>query len=188
MYLPLVEAGRARSISSITAVKLATKSVAPKLVFPMASWTLPYLSVRYSTLPPLNSPTALPISVVTVPDLGLGINPRGPSTRPSLPTKGIMSGVAIARSKSVKPFSIRSARSAAPTRSAPASVASTAASPWANTATRTSPPVPDGNATVPRTIWSALRGSTPSPTAISTASSNLAAAISLTISIACAGS
>ena len=60
------------------------------------------------------------------------------------------------------------ARSSPPTWSAPAARAAAAASPLANTATRTSLPVPDGRATVPRTIWSALRGSTPSRMASST--------------------
>ena len=46
--------------------------------------------------------------------------------------------------------------------------------------TRTSFPVPCGRLTTPRTIWSALRGSTPSLTARSTDSSNFELAISLT--------
>src|SRR5262249_6378800 len=54
--------------------------------------------------------------------------------------------------------------------------AAAAASPVAKTATRTSLPVPEGRPTVPRTIWSALRGSTPSRAASSTVSSNLALA------------
>ena len=45
-------------------------------------------------------------------------------TRPRRPTSGIMSGVAMARSKSILPFWISSARSSAPTMSAPASRAS----------------------------------------------------------------
>ena len=53
--------------------------------------------------------------------------------------------------------------------------------PVAKTATRTSFPVPDGKATVPRTIWSALRGSTPRRTATSTDSSNFAEDMFLTI-------
>ncbi len=92
-----------------------------------------------------------------------------------------MSGVAMATSKSNLPPSIWAARSSAPTMSAPASRAAVAASPVANTATRTSLPVPDGNATVPRTIWSALRGSTPRRTDTSTLSSNPALAVFLTI-------
>jgi len=40
--------------------------------------------------------------------------------------------------------------------------------------TRTVLPLPCGSATVPRTIWSDLRGSTPSCSASSTVSSNFA--------------
>ena len=61
---------------------------------------MPLRSVRYSTLPALASLTALATSKVTVPDLGLGMRPRGPRMRPSLPTVPIMSGVAMATSKS----------------------------------------------------------------------------------------
>ena len=43
------------------------------------------------------------MSVVTVPERGDGISPRGPSTRPSGPTTPIMSGVARATSKSMNP-------------------------------------------------------------------------------------
>jgi hypothetical protein len=50
----------------------------------------------------------------------------------------------------------------------------------ANTATRTSLPVPLGSDTTPRTIWSAWRGSTPRFIATSTVSSNLAVALALT--------
>ena len=66
----------------------------------MLRWMMPERSVRYSTLPPLASVTALPTSNVTVPDLGFGMSPRGPRMRPSLPTVPIMSGVAMAMSKS----------------------------------------------------------------------------------------
>src|SRR5918999_95443 len=101
----------------------------------------------------------------------MGMRPRGPSVRPSLPTFPIRSGVAMAMSKSMNPPWTRSIRSAPPTTSAPASVASWAAGPWANTATRTDLPVPLGRETAPRSIWSALRGSTPSRKAASTVSS-----------------
>ena len=77
-----------------------------KLALPIVTCTLPYRSVRYSTLPPLNSATARATLGVTVPVFGFGIRPRGPSTRPSRPTRGIMSGVAIAsRSSSMSPSS-----------------------------------------------------------------------------------
>ncbi len=79
---------------------------------------------------------------------------------------------------------MRETRSSLPTTSAPASSASRAASPSANTATRTSLPVPFGSDTVPRIIWSALRGSTPSLNAASTVSSNLRVASDFTRSSA----
>ena len=54
--------------------------------------------------------------MVTVPVLGEGMSPRGPRIRPSFPTTGIMSGVAITRSNSSHPsFWIRSASSSPPT-------------------------------------------------------------------------
>ena len=87
------------------------------------------------------------------------------------PTLAIWSGVAIAASKSRKPPWIFSIRSSLPTMSAPAAVASSALSPTANTATRAVLPVPCGRLTVPRTNWSALRGSTPSRIATSTVAS-----------------
>ena len=70
------------------------------------------------------------MSVVTVPALGLGMRPRGPSTRPSLATLGIMSGVAISLSNSRKPPLMRSIRSSPPATSAPAACASLTFSPW----------------------------------------------------------
>src|SRR5947209_16118195 len=63
--------------------------------------------------------------------------------------------------------------------SAPAAVASAAFSPTAKTATRAVLPVPCGRFTVPRTIWSALRGSTPSRMATSTVESSLTFEVSL---------
>jgi hypothetical protein len=84
-----------------------------------------------------------------------------------------MSGVAMTLSKSMKPPWIFSARSSAPTMSAPASVASRALSPLANTARRIDLPMPWGSTTAPRTTWSACLGSTPRLMAASTDSSNL---------------
>src|SRR6478735_11269553 len=137
----------------------------------MTKCRLACLSTRKLILPPLMSDTALATSGVTVPVLGFGIRPRGPSTRAILPTLAIWSGVAIAASKSRKPPWIFSIRSSLRTMSAPAAVACSALSPTANTATRAVLPVPCGRFTVPRTIWSALRGSTPSRIATSTVAS-----------------
>ena len=60
------------------------------------------------------------------------------------------------------PPSTSATSSAPPTNSAPAALAAVAASPSANTAIRTVFPVPPGSETVPRTIWSAFAGFTPS--------------------------
>ena len=57
--------------------------------------------------------------------------------------------------------------------------AASARSPVAKTRTRAVLPVPCGRFTVPRTIWSALRGSTPRRKATSTVASNLVVAVSL---------
>ena len=59
-------------------------------------------SVRYSTRPAFDSLDGLGTSIVTVPTFGFGILPCGPSMRPRRPTTGIMSGVAMATSKSVE--------------------------------------------------------------------------------------
>ena len=71
--------------------------------------------------------------------------------------------------------------------SAPASRAASALSPLAKTSTRAVLPVPCGRLTVPRTIWSALRGSTPSRMATSTVSSNFFLAPAWAILIASTG-
>ena len=95
---------------------------------------MPAFSTRNCTWPALAARTAWPTLGVTVPSLGFGIRPRGPRIRPSRPTTGIMSGVAMQRSKLISPPWIASARSSAPTTSAPAALASSALSPLANTA------------------------------------------------------
>ena len=77
--------------------------------------------------------------------------------------------------------------SSEPTKSAPAARASSARSPVAKTSTRAVLPVPLGRFTVPRTIWSALRGSTPSRSATSTVGSNLVAEVFRASATASAG-
>src|SRR5579862_3843163 len=149
---------------------------APNDALPNGRWTMPALSTRYSILPALSSLTALPTSNVTVPSFGFGMRPRGPRIFPIRPTSPIRSGVATALSKSSHPSWIFLTRSSPPMKSAPASLASRSLSPFAKTATRTDRPVPCGSTTVPRTFWSACRGSTPSRTASSSVSSNLAVA------------
>jgi hypothetical protein len=98
-----------------------------------------------------------------------------------------MSGVAIATSKSVKPSCTFAARSSAPTKSAPASSASLAFSPCANTATLTDRPVPCGRKSVPRSCWSAWRTFTPRRIWISTVSSNFAVWSDLIVRTASSG-
>ena len=129
--------------------------------------------------------TAFVTSIVTVPALGFGINPLGPSTRPKRPTTPIMSGVATTTSKSNHPsFWIFGINSSPPTKSAPAANASSTLSPLAKTKTLTVLPVPCGNTTAPRTCWSAWRPSHPVLMWHSIVSSNFAVADFLTNAIA----
>ena len=92
--------------------------------------------------------------------INLGVDPRhadqmvrGVVTLPNGTGRSLR--VAMQRSKSMLPPCTRSTRSSAPTTSAPAALASSALAPRANTATRSERPVPFGNVTTPRTIWSA---------------------------------
>ncbi len=147
---------------------------------PTGACTFAPLSTRNSILPALSSFTALVTSNVTVPDLGFGIRPRGPSTRPSLPTSPIMSGVATIASMSSQPSWIFFTNSSAPAWSAPAASASRAFSPFARTSTRRLLPVPCGSTTVPRTSWSECRGSTPRCDEMTIVSSNFARAVCFT--------
>src|SRR2546427_7702 len=173
-YLPLAADGVALTMLSTSACALATSESVAKEVLPTGAWMMPVLSTRNSTFPALISRMALPMSTLTVPVFGLGIRPRGPSTFPSLPTARIMSGVATTASKSMKPPWIFSTISSPPTMSAPASCASFCFSAPAIASTRLLLPRPCGSTTVPRTIWSACLGSTPSFSDSSTVSSNFA--------------
>src|ERR1700730_18038049 len=175
MYLPLATVGLALITLLITTVAFSTSFSDGNEILPTGTCTSAVLSVRNSTLPALTSCTALATSKVTVPVLGLGISPLGPSTLPNRPTAFITSGVAISASKSVQ-FSllIFSTISSPPTKSAPAASASFNLSPLAMTRTFFDLPRPCGRTTVPRTIWSACVGSTPRRSVISTVSSNLA--------------
>ena len=98
-----------------------------------------------------------------------------------------MSGVAIATSKSVKPSCTRWARSSAPTKSAPASSASLALSPFAKTAIVTFLPSPWGRASVPRSCSSAWRTLSPVRTWTSTDWSNFVLPVSFSSLTASAG-
>ena len=181
-------AGLLRMSASTRVVRFWCSCFSSNETLPMGTWMIPNLSVRNSTLPPFASVTARATSLVTVPDFGFGIKPRGPRTLPSGPTFDMMSGVAIAASKSVQPSETFLTRSSPPTTSAPASCASRALSPTAKTATRTFFPVPFGSTTDPRTICSACRGSTPSRMCASTVASNFEIDVSRTIWQALSGS
>src|SRR5947209_426283 len=180
MYWPLAPDGLARTTASTRALTFCSSWSSEKLTFPTGAWMTPVRSTRNSTRPPLISRMARPTSGVTVPERGLGISPRGPSTLPRRPTMPIRSGVATATSKSVQPPWMRCTRSSAPTISAPAASASRALSPVAKATTRTVRPVPAGSTADPRTCWSACFGSNPVRMCSSTDSSNLAYAASLT--------
>ena len=151
----MAAAGFALAMASMTVSRLVNSFSAPKDALPTGTWMMFCLSRRYSILPALASLTALPRSGVTVPALGLGIRPRGPSSLPRRPTLPIMSGVVTTTSKSMKPPWILAIRSSSPTISAPAASAAEAAGPLAMAQTRTVLPVPLGSTTAPRTCWSA---------------------------------
>mmetsp|Transcript_17061 Transcript_17061/g.29185 ORF Transcript_17061/g.29185 Transcript_17061/m.29185 type:complete len:206 (-) Transcript_17061:271-888(-) len=187
-YTPLAPGGLLESMDSWMAFKLVSKSSSLKSALPNNTCRLPALSRRYSTLPPLKSFTVPATSVVTVPALGLGMSPRGPRTRPSLATLGIMSGVAMSLSNSMKPPAILSTRSSEPHTSAPAACASLRLSPWVSTATRSSLPVPLGRDTVARSCWSLNLGSRPIRACISMLSVNLVEAVLRAMRMASVGS
>ena len=146
----------------------------------MMKWRFACLSTRNSILPPLMSVTALATSIVTVPVFGFGIRPRGPSTLPRRPTLPIMSGVATTASKSSQPpcdlldqvvgADDSRRRPRAPPRPCHR---------WRRPGPGRSCRCRAGRLTVPRTIWSALRGSTPRRMATSTVASNLVVAVVL---------
>src|SRR5271156_2066496 len=122
MYLPLAADGLARTTLLMTVVALSISFCGGKESLPTGTCTRAVLSVRNSTLPALISRMPAATSLVTVPVLGLGIRPRGPSTLPRRPTDFIMSGVAIKASKSVQlSFWIRSTMSSPPDEVGPGS-------------------------------------------------------------------
>src|SRR4029077_8391367 len=83
MYFPLATDGFALITLVITTVAFSTSLSGEKEILPTGTCTSAVLSVRNSTLPAFTSCTALATSKVTVPVLGFGIRPLGPSTLPS---------------------------------------------------------------------------------------------------------
>ena len=128
-YLPVEPVGFSFVTVTITARKLSNNLDDEKLTFPNGRFTKPYLSALNSISPFIAFDTALSTSSVTVPIFGFGINPLGPKMRATRPTSGIMSGVAMHRLKRIVPSCISFNRSSAPTISAPAAFALSAASP-----------------------------------------------------------
>src|SRR5690242_1182087 len=180
-----MDEGFALLIAAMSASRFSASASTSNEARPIVHCTMPDLSARYCTWPPLAFFTASSTFGVTVPTFGLGMRPRGPSTWPSGPTTFMASGVAITTSKSMNPPFTFSARSSKPTMSAPAAFAFSALAPWVNTATRTVLPVPRGSTTLPRTTWSDFFASIPRFTATSTDSSNFAVAVFFTRSSAC---
>ena len=160
--------------------EVSQESPPSKLAFPIGTWTFPNLSVRYSTIPPLNSWTALATLSVTVLFWDLASNlvvlVLALVFHYGHHFWGCYGNIKIEVS-----FLTSSAKSLSPTMSAPATMSCNAASPRSKTPTLTCSPVPDGRATVPRTISSALRGSTPSRQTNSIVSSIFAVAYCLEI-------
>jgi len=149
-YMPLTLAGRAFWMTAMKCSRLATSLSSPKLILPMTQCTLPPSSLRYSCLPAAYSRTASATLGVTVPALGLGMRPLGPSTLPSLLTTRIMSGLATATSNSIHPPSMRATSSSPPASTAPAALAAAALSLWQKQTTRALRPMPCGMAIEPR--------------------------------------
>ena len=169
MNLPFIISGRVAATLESAALAFSISLSLAKLRLPTTTERLAVLSILYSTLPPLTSLMADSTSSVTVPLLGLGMRPRGPSMRASLRTSFIAEVVATATSNSIQPPSISFMRSSRPALSAPAAIADSA---WSvNTTTLTFLPLPLGRRTVPRTIWLLCLGSTLSLNESSTVSS-----------------
>ena len=99
----MAPAGLARFTASTKALMFSASFSSPNEALPTEPWTMPAFSARNSTAPPFDAATAAFTSIVTVPTFGFGIRPRGPSTLPRRPTSGIMSGVAMQRSKLISP-------------------------------------------------------------------------------------
>src|SRR5439155_23872917 len=88
-YCPFAVAGRARMTASITAFPFSTSAFSSNENFPTGTATFPFLSSLSSPRPAFTSCTAFAVSSATVPALGFGINPRGPSIFPSFRTSAI---------------------------------------------------------------------------------------------------
>ena len=100
MYVPFAVCGLSFISCSSSARRFSASASGLNDALPNGVWMMPAFSTRNSTRPALSSATAFLTSAVTVPTFGFGIRPRGPRTRPILPTCTIMSGVATSVSNS----------------------------------------------------------------------------------------
>ena len=113
--MPLAAVGFNFIKAEINSLALSRICSAEKETFPTEACTIPFLSTLKSILPCFTSLTAFPISLVTVPLLGLGIKPLGPNTRPKAPILPIIAGIVMITSISVQPPLIFSIYSSNPT-------------------------------------------------------------------------
>ena len=174
----MADAGLARSSSSSTASSSRPARRGRSSPCRAGTCTLPYRSVRYSTLPALNSLDRLArrrASRCRSSGSASGRADRG--MRPSLPTWPMRSG---RRDRDVEVHEPaldpgHEVLGADDVRAGLLGGAGRVALREDRRRARVLP-VPFGSDTVPRSIWSALRGSTPSRNAASTVSSNFAGA------------
>lgn len=92
--------------ASISALTLATSSASGWIVLPTVACMRGYLGSALTwVLPPSNSLALASGLGVTVPALGLGINPLGPNSFAYLASLGMKAGLVTKMSKSITPLS-----------------------------------------------------------------------------------
>ena len=160
-------------IADKKAVTLSANCSGVKFALPIVAWILPVLSSLNSNLPFLISETAPTRSIATVPALGFGIKPFGPSAFATFARSFMRSGEVTKTSKFIFPFSISAKRSDDPTISAPAFFTSSILSSEVYTATFTVLPFPCGRDVVALMTWSLYLGFANVFTAISIDGINL---------------
>ena len=147
-------------MASTNALTLATSFSGSKLALPTPACTIPP-SRPGTALAALGRLDRLAHVGRHRAELGVRHQAARPEYAAERPTSGIMSGWRCSgRSRSGRLHLLR--QILGPDHVGAGALASSALSPLANTATRRVLPVPCGRLTVPRTIWSAWRGSTPS--------------------------
>ncbi len=181
MYVPLAVGGFRRTTVVRNAWMFSDQLLGLEIRLADRAWTMPALSTRNSILPAFTSLTALATSGVTVPLLGFGIRPRGPSTLPELADLAHDVGrgdddVDVGPPALDLLDVLREARVVGPGRPGFLVLRRPGQHQHADLladAVRAA-------TTVPRIAWSAFLGSTPRRTAMSTDSANFAVAVSFT--------